>query len=74
MSKKRFKKDVELDAQMLYAGMKGMFEPYCIQQGMTTSEAFGRAEWLKKQSRQYIHAVEMEVRRIEQKALSDSLN
>lgn len=61
----RFKKDIELDAKMVLAGMRGQFVPCAISLGMTASQAFDRAEWLKKQSRQYIHAVTLQVKKLE---------
>ena len=71
--KTRFKKDINLDAQMVYAGMKNRFEPYAVSIGMKPDEAFGRAEWLKKQSRQYIHAVTLQVRKLQVDSISDFL-
>ena len=70
---KRYKKDPDLDAKLVHAAMKGRFELCAISLGMTTSEAFGRAEWLKKQSRQYIHSVETRIAGLEQKGIMDNL-
>lgn len=62
----KFKKDVELDARLVLAGMKGVFEQAAVALGLDgPSQAFGRAEWLKKQSRQYIHQVEMKIKKLE---------
>jgi hypothetical protein len=50
-------KDVNLDAQLVYAAMRGQFVPCAIALDMTANEAFDRAAWLKRQSAAYITQV-----------------
>ena len=53
-----YKKDLELDARLVHAAMRGLFARFVVGMGtMTTSEAFGRAEWLKRQSDAYVQLV-----------------
>lgn len=68
-----FKKDVKLDSYMVFGAMQGRFAQMCIHLDMNTKEAFARDEWLKKQSRQYIHQVEMAVKKLEVDAIKNSL-
>ena len=65
----RISKDVELDASIAVAG------GYAKKAGLrpTPEEVLTRRAWLKKQSRQYIHAVEMKIREIEHKLLMERL-
>jgi hypothetical protein len=63
-----FKRDVHLDAILVHAAINNLFEPCAIGLGMTADEAFGRAKWLKKQSKSYILSVSEEVVRIENEA------
>ena len=72
--KYRFKKNIELDACMVMAIRAGLFERWAMGQGILPNEAFARQSWLPKQSRQYLHAVEMEIRRIQGKNLMDKLS
>ena len=58
-------KDIKLDAILVHAAMRGMFEPCAIGLGMTADEAFKRCEWLKNQSESYIKSVTKEVVYIE---------
>lgn len=73
MKKKRFKKDIEFDAQMVIAVRKNMLEPFAIGKGLKPDEIFGRRDWLPKQSRQYLHAVELQVRKLQNDSLMDEL-
>ncbi len=53
-----FEEDVDLDAKLVLASMNGMFAPAAMALGMKSpAEAFGRAEWLKQQSKDYIQTV-----------------
>ena len=53
----KFSADVQLDATLVLAAMRGLFVPCAIGLGMTPDEAYGRAAWLKKQPEKYISAV-----------------
>lgn len=55
--KHKFKKDIDLDAKLVLAALRGMFEPVAMQIFRTPDEAFCRAEWLKHQSDSYISKV-----------------
>ena len=68
MPKKTFQEDIELDAKMVYASMAGMFVPFAIQAGLKPNEAFGRAEWLRKQPSEYLDKV---VKRVQELELED---
>lgn len=59
----RQKKNIERDGMML--------ANYLL--NISPDEIVERKEWLKKQSRQYLHAVHLEVNRLEVKKLMDSL-
>jgi len=50
----KFKKDVRVDAILVHAAMHDLFAPAAIGLGLTATEAFGRAMWLKHQSAAYI--------------------
>jgi hypothetical protein len=52
-----FKKNINLDAVMVHASMRGLFDPCILGLGMTVSEGYARAMWLKKQSDKYIRSV-----------------
>lgn len=71
--KYRFKKNIELDAQMVTAVRKNMLEPFAMALGAKPDEIFARKEWLPKQSRQYLHAVEIEINRLAQQKIMDGL-
>lgn len=60
-----FKKDVNLDAVLVHASMRGLFVPCTIGLGMKPHEAYGRAEWLKTQSKRYLADVSNRVAEIE---------
>lgn len=46
-----FKKDLELDAQLVFAAMHGMFVPCAIKLGLKADEAWHRSQWLKHQGK-----------------------
>ena len=71
---RRFKKDIDFDAAMVIAVRKNLLEPFAMQSGLKPDEIFARRDWLPKQSTQYLHAVELKVRVLEQKAIADSLS
>jgi hypothetical protein len=62
---RRKKPDVKLDATLVHASLRGLFVPCAIGLGLTTDEAFGRAEWLKKQPETYITEVSEAVEKME---------
>ena len=64
-----FERNVELDAVMVRASMLGLFELFAIQYFETASEAWARAEWLKKQPEEYIMQVSDLVEEQERMAL-----
>lgn len=67
------KKNIELDAQLVIAVRANMLEYFGIFSGMKPSEVFARRDWLPKQSRQYLHSVEMKIKQIELDKLKDKL-
>ena len=50
---KQERQNINLDATLLKAGMVGNFVPCSIALGLKPEEAFGRAEWFKKQPKSY---------------------
>lgn len=67
MAKTEYEENIELDAILVHSAMLGMFEPAAIQLGLSPSEAFGRAAWLKRQSEEYITKVSNRVVELEDK-------
>jgi hypothetical protein len=61
-------KNVNLDAQLVYAAMRGAFVPAAIGLGITANEAFDRAAWLKRQPTEYVAQVSDRVVEIENQA------
>lgn len=57
MPETKFKEDVELDANMVFASMGGVFVPFAISVDMTPDEAYGRAVWMKRQPETYLMQV-----------------
>lgn len=60
-----FKRDVKLDATLVHAGMRGLFPLAAMGLGLKPDEAFGRAEWFKKQPKAYRDKVVAEVLEME---------
>ncbi len=59
-----YEKNVSLDAVLVHAAMHGAFALAAMQTGLKPDEAFGRAEWLKKQPKAYINQVVAEVEKL----------
>lgn len=67
------KKNIELDAQLVLAVRANMLEYFGIFSGLKPGEVFTRRDWLPKQSRQYLHSVEMRIKQIELERLKNKL-
>jgi hypothetical protein len=57
--------DLELDAVLVHASIRGLWAQAAIYFGMTVGEAHARAEWLKVQPQAYISKVSDRVQELE---------
>lgn len=74
MTMQRFKKDKTLDAKLRIAASDfDSFVQIGIENGMTAADLEARAAWYLKQSRQYRHSVDMEIGRLNQAKIMESL-
>lgn len=68
MKNYRFLQNVSLDAALVHAAMNGLFDAAAIQFGLTPSETYFRAFWLKRLSEFYIKKVSDRVVEIEKES------
>ncbi len=63
--KHKFKKNIELDALMVDAGMQQLGPVFAMQTGMSPNEYFQRTEWLSKQNFSYQELVTVRVLKLQ---------